>query len=130
MRSHNDMPVIAQTLAKLHEQRHPFELLALDNASSDGTVEEIRKYTDRVVNVPQGEYVPGQVLNQGMRLSQGPYVVFLNSDCTPENEAMLENLLRGFVDDSVAAVFGRQAPRPGCRLLMAKDTEETYGDGS
>ena len=43
---------------------------------------------------------------------------------------MLDALIEGFRDDKVAAVFGRQIPRPDCRPLMAKDTEDTYGDGS
>ena len=104
--------------------------MAFDNASTDGTLEEIRKYTDRIHHVPAGAYVPGRVLNQAMAATEGEFVVFLNSDCTPQDDCMLDALLAGFVDDKVAAVFGRQMSRPGCRPLMAKDTEDTYGDGS
>jgi len=80
--------------------------------------------------VPAGAYVPGRVLNQGMAATGGEFVVFVNSDCTPQNDGMLAALLAGFSEEKVAAVFGRQAPRPDCRPLMAKDTEDTYGDGS
>jgi rhamnosyltransferase len=131
MRSHNDMPVIAETLIKLHEQDHGFELVCLDNESDDGTVEELRKYTKRIVNIPRGAYVPGKVLNRGMELANSARVVFLNSDCTPQDAHWLRNLLAGFGSgDQVAAVFGRQIPRPDCHPLLAKDTENTYGDGS
>lgn len=130
MRSHNDMPLIADTLAMLQKQTHPFELIVMDNESTDGTLGEVQKYTNRVINIPQGTYVPGHVLNQGMEISYGEFVVFLNSDCTPQNESWLKNLLGGFTADKVAAVFGRQIPRPDCLPLYAKDTEETYGGGS
>ena len=130
MRSHNDMPRIAETLQQLHRQNHPFHLLSLDNASSDGTVEELRKYTDRILNIPAGQYVPGRVLNLGMASSAGELVVFLNSDCTPQNEHWLEALLAGFDSDRTAAVFGRQVPRSDCHPIFAKDTEDTYGDGA
>jgi rhamnosyltransferase len=130
MRSHNDMPIIAETLRHLHRQNRPFELLALDNASSDGTVEELKKYTDRIINIPAGQYVPGRVLNLGMESSTGELVVFLNSDCTPRNEYWLEELLAGFDNDQVAAVFSRQVPRPDCQPIFAKDTDDTYGDGA
>ncbi len=130
MRSHNDMPLIAETLAMLHKQDHPFELIVLDNASTDGTLEEVKKYTDRVIHIPAGAYVPGRVLNQGMAASHGELVVFLNSDCTPQHETWLRRLLAGFTDERVAAVFGRQIPRPDCHPLYAKDTEQTYGDGT
>jgi rhamnosyltransferase len=130
MRSHNDMPLIADTLAMLCRQRHPFDLVVFDNASTDGTAEEIRRYTDRIVHVPAGAYVPGRVLNRGMACAESPYVVFLNADCTPQHEDWLERLLAGFADDRTAAVFGRQMPRPDCHPLYARDTEETFGDGS
>jgi rhamnosyltransferase len=130
LRAHNDMPLVAETLRNLARQKHPMVLTAFDNASSDGTLEEIRKYTDRIHHVPAGGYVPGRVLNQAMAATEGDFVVFVNSDCTPQNDGMLSALLEGFDADEVAAVFGRQAPRPGCRPLMAKDTDDTYGDGS
>ena len=130
MRSYNDMPLISETLAMVSRQTLPFELISLDNESTDGTLQEIKKYTDRTTNIPKGTYVPGRVLNQGMEISRGEFVVFLNSDCTPQNDVWLHNLLEGFIDDRVAAVFGRQIPRPDCHPIFAKDTEDTYGDGS
>ena len=130
MRSYQDMPLIADTLAMVSRQTTPFELISLDNESTDGTLQEIKKYTDRIINIPKGTYVPGRVLNKGMEVSHGEFVVFLNSDCTPQNEFWLKNLLAGFTDDNVAAVFGRQIPRPDCHPIFAKDTEDTFGDGS
>jgi rhamnosyltransferase len=131
MRSHNDMPLISETLARLNEQDRDFELLCLDNESHDGTVEELRNYTKRIVNIPKGKYIPGRVLNMGMELTQGDQVVFLNSDCTPQGSSWLRNLLAAFGrEPNVAAVFGRQIPRPNCHPIFAKDTEDTYGDGS
>jgi len=130
MRSHNDMPLVGETLSALSSQRGDFDLVVIDNASSDGTREEAEKYTRHIVNVPAGEYVPGRVLNRGMEETSGDIVVFLNSDCTPQNGDWLSQLVDGFTDDDVAAVFGRQIPRPDCAPLHAKDTEDTYGDGS
>lgn len=124
------MPLIVDTLAMVHRQTDPFELVVFDNESTDGTLEEVKKYTDRVINVPKGAYVPGRVLNQGMEVSQGEWVVFLNSDCTPQHESWLKNLLGGFTDDRVVAMFGRQIPRTSCNRLYVKDIEETYGDGT
>ena len=130
MRAHNDMPLVAETLERLQTQSTPFTLVAFDNASADGTREQIQKYTSRVHDVPAGAYVPGHVLNQAMAATEGEFVVFLNSDCSPQNDSMLAALLAAFTGERVAAVFGRQMPRPDCRALMAKDTDNTYGDGS
>lgn len=130
MRSHNDMPLIAETLTMVHQQNCAFELIVFDNDSIDGTVDEVGKYTSMVINIPKGQYVPGSVLNKAMETSQGELIVFLNSDCTPRDEFWLERLLDGFSGEQVAAVFGRQIPRRDCSPLLAKDTEDTYGDGS
>ena len=130
MRSYNDMPLIADTLAMVSRQDIPFELISFDNESTDNTLQEIKKYTDHTIDIPKGTYIPGRVLNQGMAASHGEFVVFLNSDCTPQNELWLKNLLAGFTDDCVAAVFGRQIPRPDCQPIFAKDTEDTFGNGA
>ncbi len=129
MRSNNDMPYIAETLAMVVKQNVSYELIVFDNDSTDGTRQEVEKYTDRVINVPAGTYVPGKVLNRAVNMTEGEYIVFLNSDCTPQHNQWLENLLKGFTSDKIAAVFGRQVPRPDCQTMHAKDTEETYGDG-
>ena len=43
MRSHDDMPLMAETLAMVAKQNHPYELIVFDNESSDGTREEAKK---------------------------------------------------------------------------------------
>ncbi len=131
LRSHNDMPLIAKTLEMLSKQTLPFHLIALDNESSDGTLEEIRKYTDDIITIPAGTYVPGPVLNIGIEAAKdyNRFIVFLNSDCTPDNEFWLEEMLKGFHEEKIAAVFGRQMPREDCKPIFAKDTDDTYGDG-
>jgi len=130
LRSRNDMPLIRETLRGLRTQGWAFQVFAFDNASTDGTLAEVQAVAHQVVQVPEGGYVPGRVLNHGMRVSTSEIVVFLNSDCTPQHPEWLERLVAGFTDERVAAVFGRQIPRPDCQPLFVKDTEDTFGDGS
>lgn len=132
MRAKNDMPLIKKTLEMICVQNIPYELLAFDNESQDGTGELLEKYAKRVYQVPAGKYIPGKVLNEAMRSVDpaAPFVVFLNSDCQPADSYWLENLVKGFNDEKVGAVFGRQLPRPDCMPLFFKDTEETFGDGA
>ena len=129
MRSRNDMPLVERTLAALAGQRLEHRLLVLDNASTDGTRDAVARYADKVIDIAEGAYVPGRVLNLAMRETEGELVAFLNSDCEPEDPDWLGRLLAGMDDPSTAAAFGRQDPRPGCAPLMAKDTLMTFGDG-
>jgi rhamnosyltransferase len=130
LRSHNDGAHVGDTLAGLRRQTVPFRLLAIDNASTDGTREMVAGAADAVVDIPDGAYVPGPVLNLGMERTDGELVVFLNADCTPADDRWLERLLDGMRDDNVAAAFSRQRPRTDCLPLLARDTEDTFGDGT
>lgn len=130
MRCYNDAWIVEETLKGLQMQTMPHRLIVFDNESSDGSVEILRRYTDNIVNIPKGTYVPGVVLNQAMQQTDGEFVYFINSDCVPQDANWLSSLAAAFSDDSVAAVFGRQIPRPDCWPLFAKDTEDTFGDGS
>jgi rhamnosyltransferase len=130
MRAHNDMPLLGQTLAALARQDRSFELIAFDNASNDGGRELLERHADRVFHVPQGEYIPGRVLNRAMQDNAAPVVVFLNADCEPLSPRWLSSMLSPFEDPHVGAVFGRQLPRADCSPLAAFDTEQAYGDGS
>nr|WP_321297239.1 glycosyltransferase [uncultured Sphaerochaeta sp.] len=131
IRSHNDLAYLTQTLKWVLKQSLPASVHVYDNDSTDGTLEFLSEQPVQVHRVPRGTYIPGAVLNRAMEETDPtqPFVVFLNSDCTPLDEFWLERLLSGFADRQVCAVFGRQLPRPDCKLLFAKDTEDTFGDG-
>lgn len=62
MRSHNDMPIIAETLAKLKEQDLPFELICMDNESEDGTLEELKNIRITLSTFPKGAMCRGKSL--------------------------------------------------------------------
>ncbi len=93
-----------------------------DNDSNDGTADILPDYTCHIHRVPAGTYVPGRVLNEAMKATnqEAPFIVFLNSDCTPLNENWLKELVEGFKDNKVGAVFGRQLPRDDCHPLLRK----------
>lgn len=130
VRAHNDMPLIEETLRAIRRQKTPCRIWVMDNESSDGSTQIANELADQVITIPTGTYIPGKVLNQAMEATRSEWVVFLNSDCTPADDRWLDRLVEGFTEDPVAAVFSRQRPRPDCRALFAKDTEDTFGDGS
>ncbi len=130
MRSRNDIALVGKTLEGIRKQSMPCRLLVLDNASTDGTRELAAKYADRIVDIPEGAYIPGAVLNRAMEETEGEIVVFLNCDCEPRDERWLSSLVAGMADETVAACFSRQDPRPDASPLMAKDTLFTFGDGA
>jgi rhamnosyltransferase len=73
------------------------------------------------------EYRPGRVLNQGMELARPDRAIFLNADATPQGPDWLGPLVTALADPRVAAVFGRQIPRPDCEAVFARDYERCFG---
>lgn len=59
-----------------------FEIIVIDNKSTDGSVELIQQKYPQVVSVFNTENIGfGKANNKGVRLSKGEYILFLNSDC-------------------------------------------------
>lgn len=130
LRSFNEAWALRDTLPALAAQnyRH-WELIVFDSGSSDGSVELIRAaHPKHFVQMLPHEYRSGRVLNQGMALSPHERVIFLNADATPQGPDWLGPLVAALADPSVAAVFGRQIPRPDCTAAFAHDYERCYGD--
>ncbi|MDB6053255.1 MAG: glycosyltransferase [Verrucomicrobiales bacterium] len=85
-----------------------FEIIAIDSGSTDGTLDILRKYPIRVVEIPSSEFNHGDTRNLGARLSRGQFVVMTVADARPCNEHWLANMFRHFQDSEVLAVCGRQ----------------------
>src|SRR3954467_15434893 len=87
MRSFNEAWALGDTLAMLRKQTAPaWELIVIDSGSTDGSAEMIREFAPaHFVQIDSADYVPGRVLNHGMRLARANTVLFLNADATAAN---------------------------------------------
>ena len=129
LRSFNEAWALRDTLPALlaQEYRH-WELIAFDSGSTDGSVDLLCKAQPReFIQLASHEYVPGRVMNHGMRLARAEYCVFLNADATPQGVSWLRPLVDALRVPSTAAVFGRQIPRPDCEAVYACDYERCFG---
>jgi rhamnosyltransferase len=129
MRSYNEGWALMGTLEALKRQTfRDYELIVIDSGSTDGSDELIRRAAPRhYIGIQPHEYHPPRVLNLGVRLARSNLVVFLNADATPVDAHWLAPLVRALHDPEVAAVFGRQVPRPDCQAVFAADYEQCFG---
>ena len=104
--------LLAQTYPKEH-----FEILFIDNASKDGTLDIIKDY---VVNFPIIRLIVNPIIgiatsrNIGIREAKYEYIASTDSDCTVPND-WLNTLVNGYElhhknDESVVAVGGGNIP--------------------
>lgn len=133
IRSFNDIDYIERTMSAINDQKYrDFEIINVDSGSTDGTYEKILSLNAAgiVYQIPKGTYVPGRVLNEAVSKCSGRYIIFNNSDCIPQNDKWLEELIKPLTEDrDCAAVFGNQIPRPDARPLVKKDSVRAFGDG-
>jgi rhamnosyltransferase len=129
MRSYNEGWALKGTLlAVLRQSFRDYELIVIDSGSTDGSQDLIRRAHPRhFVQIQPHEYHPPRVMNLGMKLARANHVIFLNADATPVDEHWLAPLVRVMHDPEVAAVFGRQVPRPDCQAVYAADYEQCFG---
>lgn len=132
VRSKNDADLIAATLLGVRAQDYAggVELVHIDSGSTDPTVEIIRSFHPaKLIEIKAEDYVPGAVLNRGMREASSPWVVFLNSDCEPVDAHWLTELVAAAQSTAHAgAAFGRQVARKNCRAVYAHDYERCFGE--
>jgi rhamnosyltransferase len=129
MRSYNEAWALRETLPALQAQDYKnWELIVIDSGSTDGSVELIQQSRPKhFVQILPHEYNPARVMNQGMQLARSDFGIFLNADATPQGNNWLRPLVGALLNARVAAVFGRQIPRPDCQAVFAHDYERCFG---
>ena len=111
IRTKNEERWIPSCLYAVFNQTYEnFEVILVDNESSDKTTEKARQYPiKKIVNIT--DYLPGKALNLGIEQSEGEYIVCLSAHCIPTGENWLAMLVSALEEDeSYAGVYGRQEP--------------------
>lgn len=105
-----------------------YEVVIIDSGSTDGTVDLIKKYPARLIQIKPEEFGHGKTRNYGAKLAKGKYVVFLTADSIPSNNNWLRNMIAPFKGYNIAGVYGRQYPKPNENPLDKYFFLSLYGD--
>lgn len=126
VRTRNEERWIGSCLEAISRQtRQDFEVILVDNQSTDKTVDKARQYGVKLVTID--EFRPGDAINKGIEASSGDILVCLSGHCIPVDEHWLDNLVANLDDDNVAGVYGRQEPLAFSSDLDKRDLLITFG---
>jgi len=119
--AYNSATTIGPCLESLLAQDYPsgrYEIIVVDNNSSDNTSAVVREYPVRLAFERKFQ-TPGAARNRGIALAEAEIIAFIDSDCTAE-KAWLQNLVRPFRDPAVGVAGGRIASQePDSSLVEA-----------
>ena len=105
--TYNSENIIRRCLDALEQQtipRHDYEIVIVDDGSTDATLQILEHYPDvRVVCIEHGG--PSAARNSGARAAAGDVIAFTDSDCAPAPD-WLEQITRPFRVKSVVGVKG------------------------
>jgi GT2 family glycosyltransferase len=129
--THDNLAFSRMCLASLLENTdYPnYELIVVDNASSDGTVEELQRLAGSIPNVKailndhNAGFGPGN--NQGLAAATGEILVLLNND-TVVPRGWLTRLAR-HLDDASIGLIGPATNR-SCNEAQIEIPYQTYGE--
>jgi rhamnosyltransferase len=92
-----------------------FEVIVVDSGSTDRTLEIVRKYNVKLLQIPAKEFDHGLTRQFGADHAAGEFIVTIVADAVPVGENWLTNLLRPFEEDEkIVGVYGGQIPRENC----------------
>lgn len=122
----NDAPHIEQTMLSVLSQSYAnIEYIVIDGGSTDGTVDVIKKYEDRLsywISEPDGGIYPA--MNKGLKHATGSWVNFMNSGDTFANDHVLTDI---FGEGGTLSTFNSQLS--AMPWVIGGNTLNVYPDG-
>lgn len=106
--SYNQAPFLEATLLSVLDQTYPrIEYLVIDGGSTDGSVEIIERYADRLAGwVSEPDLGQTDALNKGFARASGDVFAWLNSDDTYRPQAVAEAVAYLVTHPAVGLVYG------------------------
>ncbi|MCU0290241.1 MAG: glycosyltransferase family 2 protein [Acidobacteria bacterium] len=104
---YND-PRISSCILSLLEQDYPadrFEILVIDNNSTDSTPGILRQYKDRIILLSENKQGSYAARNKGLQYAKGSIYSFTDADCIQPGD-WLSKISESFRDDTISAVQG------------------------
>jgi rhamnosyltransferase len=90
---------------------YTYEVIVIDSGSTDGTLDIVKRYPLRLIEIRPDEFGHGKTRNLGASIAKGRYLVFITQDAVPATDQWLTRLVQHLERDMIAGAYGGQIPR-------------------
>jgi glycosyltransferase involved in cell wall biosynthesis len=107
--SFNSVKTIEKTLSSISNQDYPnIELIVIDGGSTDGTVDIIKKYQDKIFYwVSEPDKGISDAFNKGLAVANGQYINFQGADDYLLNPGVIGSIVNGLDPENDILVCGK-----------------------
>ena len=130
--TYNGGPLFRKVLEQVFDQKTDFdyEVLVIDSGSTDETLDILRDFPVRLIQIPNHQFNHGLTRNRAVREAKGGIVALLTQDAVPYDDTWLATLVSNFEDPQVAGAFCHQLPRDDCNPFQRDRLDGwTKGEG-
>ncbi len=123
MPAHNAAGLLPRSLGALRNSDLPrdrWELVVVDDGSSDETSLIAARYADTVVTLPGRPHGPAYARNRGFEVSRGDVIVFIDSDCVAHVDTLSRFAALFEEEAGIGAAFGSYDDHPPAVGLMSQ----------
>ncbi len=113
------LPVVLDALTRSHLDRRSWELIVVDDGSTDDTAGVAASFADRVVRLPAPPQGPGRARNRGAAEARGQWLVFIDADVRVHPDTLGRFAEHAGVVDGPEAVFGAYDAHPVATGLVS-----------
>lgn len=132
--AHNEGTRITESLRKIVQKMEslsmPYEIIVVDDGSTDDTIAQARSYASKDINVlsygkNRGK---GYAIRQGMRNAQGEHRLFMDVDLSTSLDA-IDQFLGIFKDQSFDIIIGNRKNNPSLQEVRQPLYRRFFGEG-
>ncbi|MGB9708176.1 MAG: glycosyltransferase [Candidatus Pacearchaeota archaeon] len=125
------LPGCLKALLKQNIPKNDYEIIVVDDGSTDNTKSIIKGFTDKNKNlryIYQKNKGPAAARNLGARKSRGAILLFTDSDCIPER-SWISEMVKPFRNPKivgVAGAYGKNLEKSVISRFIAYEIEDRY----
>lgn len=115
------LPYVLNALSKQDFIYGTFEIVGVDNNSTDQSLEICKKFTKKIITID--DYIPGKALNTAIERCGGKNIAVLSAHTIPSNDQWLNLLFQHHNYSKLAGVYGAQLYPINSKFLDKRDLD-------